>query len=112
MATTSSFEAECILKSLSSNRYGQSFDSIAQYVQSNFEVEDDFQIHLQAALDELVEQKIIAKDSSGLYKLRNREQASGILKVAATKASTAAPAAHSTVLGERNSEQNSLCIIA
>ena len=113
MATTSSFEAECILKSLSSNRYGQSFDSIAQYVKSNFKVEDDFQIHLQATLDELVEQGIIVKDSSGLYKLKNKERASGIMNVAATQVTAGvAPVSHSTVLREENSEQKSPCIIA
>ena len=61
---------EMIKRSLSLDPYGQSFDTIAQYVKSNCDVEDDYQIHVRDALKKLERESVIVRDpQSGLYKL-------------------------------------------
>ena len=67
---------EMIKRSLSLDPYGQSFDTIAQYVKSNYDqVEDDYQIHVRDALKKLERESVIVRDpQSGLYKLTAFEQ--------------------------------------
>ena len=54
---------------------GQSFDTIAQYVKSNYDVEDDYQIHVRDALKKLERESVVVRDpQSGVYKLKEFEQ--------------------------------------
>lgn len=64
-----------IIESVSQDPFGQSFDTIAQYVKSNYDVEDDYQIHVRDALKKLERESVIVRDpQSGLYKLTALEQ--------------------------------------
>ena len=54
---------------------GQSFDTIAQYVKSNYDVVDDYQIHVKDALKKLERESVVVRDpQSGVYKLKEFEQ--------------------------------------